>query len=161
MEKTWGAGKGRAGRAWYSSSPRNWHYSLSQVPKSHILVSESRPYPPFPSLQTHLRHLSSARPPPSQQRKGGALGPGAFAAVFSVVSLGEEGLLGPLGAKSLLSPLGSFRLTHPWPQHISIWTTKLTPAPEFPPHPILGRGGSGMALHTHSVPSVPPTQAGS
>lgn len=42
-----GAGKGRASRAWYNGPP-GMGATLSQVPRFHILVSESLPSP-FPS----------------------------------------------------------------------------------------------------------------
>lgn len=84
---------------------------LSQTPKSHVLVSESLPSLPFPSLQMHLRHLSSARP--RELRRAGALGPGASAALSLWFPWGCEGAPGPPGRLN-----HSFHLFAPLSSHI-------------------------------------------
>lgn len=130
--------------------------TLSRV-QFHILVSESLPYLPFPSLQTHLRHLSSARPHPSKRRVG--VGPRSLCGGLSLCfPWGISGLLAPLGAKSLLSPLCFPLLIHPWPQNISTWTTELTTCSWVSPTPRRWQGwfwyGSTYPL---SFPSPTPS----
>lgn len=103
--------QGRAGLVGPSPRAHPELVLLPQTPKSHVLVSESLPSLPFPSLQTHLRHLSSARP--RQLRRAGALGPGASAALSLWLPWGCEGAPGPPGRLN-----HSFHLFAPLSSHI-------------------------------------------
>lgn len=124
-----------------------------------ILVSESLPYLPFPSVHTHLRHLSSARPLPAH--RGWGVGPRSLCGGLSPwFPWGVSGLLAPLGAKSLLLPLCFPLLSIHGPRTSAPGQPNWPLAPGSPPHPSVGRSGSGMALHIHFVSALPPPPSG-
>lgn len=117
--------QGRAGLVGPGTrAPQNRCYSFPglQIPRPGL---GEPALTPFPSLQTHLRHLSSARP--HQLRRAGALGPEASAAHCLWFPWGVSGTSGPSGRLNhsfhRFAPLSSSLA--PEPQHLDNRTTHL------------------------------------